>query len=723
MPFASPSEGSFALAAEVSSGALRVAASADLTDFFFDRPYAITSTEPVDQGSFPTVVKILDEVERTVLNFFTGERISVSSLIGSMIKLTPMGDYPSASFFFGQRLILASSLNNPEKIWFSRLGSYRDFFESPVLNDAVPYSFTLASTNFARAKALSGLRELLVFTGFSEWSLGADTSATGVTPSPQTRYGIGDLPPTQVENSVLFVEGKNTPRDYGYDFNTGGYRGNDLSIFASHLFDGREITSTAFAKDPDPILWVTLDNGKVLSMTYFKEQNISAWAQHDFGGEVKQVEVLQRPGNSEVYFIIKRRAGTFLERLANIDRNDENQFKFADSHRYLDLRNKDSSRRLSIKTRTTDATAWTSRDKKMFIEIEEINDGQAFTLDRDRQFVFAFIIAGSGFRGSLRVAPAGELDVADIWILPASSGTNPLTEWLEDLTNIYVDGTRYSLGPAERPVTRNSPEELRRKILNFPVDDYEAGATLKLTLDSSSEPRFPSGAEFPEVFTFPNIRIGDTPLEVLNTADATRRYPIRSNIDIPEELRNAVTSTWTELRDRVEGLERFNDMPVSVYADGSVISSPHVSTTDPLTVREGNLKLGGFYSVICVGLPFVSDIKTLPIDVRGENTVVDENMIVNKIALYLHNTRGLFIGSKEPASETSTADLDSLKTNFDDQLAITPENGIISKVINGSWSREGDVFIRQVDPLPFNIQGIVLTGELAGFQGSSDGGS
>ena len=43
------------------------------------------------------------------------------------------------------------------------------------------------------------------------------------------------------------------------------------------------ITSMAFQKNPDPILWCTRDDGMLLSMTYEREQDVVAWARHPFG--------------------------------------------------------------------------------------------------------------------------------------------------------------------------------------------------------------------------------------------------------------------------------------------------------------------------------------------------------------------------------------------------------------------------------------------------------
>lgn len=44
------------------------------------------------------------------------------------------------------------------------------------------------------------------------------------------------------------------------------------------------ITSMAFQKNPDPILWCVRSDGVLLSMTYDREQNVIAWSRHPFIG-------------------------------------------------------------------------------------------------------------------------------------------------------------------------------------------------------------------------------------------------------------------------------------------------------------------------------------------------------------------------------------------------------------------------------------------------------
>ena len=486
------------------------------------------------------------------------------------------------------------------QVWKSSLNNYNDFAKQPVLTPTGSFDFEIFTNDFSRVKYIRGLLEPIVFTGREEWSLGQDLSPTGLAPRPQTAYGVGDVPPVHTENSLLFVSGDRTVRDIGYNFQDGGYKGNDLTLFSSHLFEGKKIIAASFQKYPSPVYWTVCDDGSVQSMTYFKEQNIFAWSEHEFPNRAVEVAAVNGEGVSHVFFSFIDENGQYtLEKLANIDRTDDRDFRFMDSHKYFDFRNKDATKTVLLET-----------------------------------------------------------------MLPMGN------------TNRFTNND----------------------------------TMMELTL---------AGHEFDPMPPFIDLLsdAGYIRLVVTGVTTPKTKFKVRVDDDVPGGFREEATAGWSlPVNELDEGLDHLRDKEVSVIADGSVISSPN----DPqalhmkvaLTEGRNRIKLGGYYSVICVGLPFVSDMGTLPIDLRGDDTVIDQNMIVNNIALYVHNTRGLFIGSEEPEDKTSTVGLVGLKTNFDGEPEIRPENGIVRKVINGSWNNQGEIIVRQVDPLPMNLQGILVTGDL-----------
>ena len=634
------------------------------------------------------------------------------------IILTPVDDMPSTSAFFGQRLLVASSRNQPENIWVSRLGDYLDFQPPLVLLDSSSYDFSLATNKFSKILHIAALRVPILFTGSSEWALNEGLSATGITPSPQSQYGADSLPPEVVENSVVFSQNGSTLRDYGFNFESGGYKGSDLTTFASHLFEGRRIVSTAFAKLPDPVFWVVLDDGKFLSLTYFREQQIFAWCRHSTDGLVKQVEVTNQPQKSETYFLIERNGQTFLERLSDVDRRDENDLRFTDSHVVVDMRNKDASKAISVVSVPEDEPVYgllTARQNTPVVGYTFTGyAGEQAATDRtgDIRGTLSEEIGGI-YTATVKTSNLSPLQLikegSSYYAKPnGGSGKNPRT--------VRINGIDYPVGPV---INVRFFE-----IIGF--DGFQNGEDYRIQVtftDGSNwitaSPDFGPAYSGGTTFTF-NGQTGDfdpgervnivfegQSYEVFTERLAQNVYRVTPDRPFPANIDGATIVEWVGSASSIS-LPHLVGKTVSIYADGSVIASLYHGTGK--TVPEGGIvKLGRPYSYICAGLTYVSDLKTLPVDVRGQNTIADENMIVQKMALYLHNTRGLYLGAEEPVEEGSLDGLVPRKTELTKKVPST--SGLASQIIEGRWGKNGEVFVRQVDPLPFTIQGVVIGGD------------
>lgn len=90
-----------------------------------------------------------------------------------------------------------------------------------------------------------------------------------------------------------------------YSFNS-----TEFSIYSSHLFKDREVVSWAIQNDDTQILWIVMDDGDVLSFSFQNEQQLRAWARHDFQGDVKQVFTISQPGQKDVVMFNVKRGGT-----------------------------------------------------------------------------------------------------------------------------------------------------------------------------------------------------------------------------------------------------------------------------------------------------------------------------------------------------------------------------------------------------------------------------
>lgn len=244
------------------------------------------------------------------------------------------GDYPRAVTFIEQRLGFASTFNNPQAVYLSQSANYENFgYASPAkANDAV--TFRLRGRQVNVIHSMLGLKGLLLLTSAMEWLVTGGSNSDAITPSaikidPQGYRGSSKVQPIVVGNTVLFAQRSGgVVRDFSYQFADDAFVGKDLTILARHLFKGREIKAWAYAQSLYSIVWVVLDDGSLVSLTYIKEHEVWAWSRHESGAGAffEDVVTISEDGEDTPYFIVRRTIGgvqkRYIERMRSREFDD-----------------------------------------------------------------------------------------------------------------------------------------------------------------------------------------------------------------------------------------------------------------------------------------------------------------------------------------------------------------------------------------------------------------
>ena len=233
--------------------------------------------------------------------------------------------HPSAVAFYEQRLVFASTTEQPQTLFFSVGGSFEDFGAGIDADDALTY--TLGSNQVNIIRYLQAGRVLLVGTSGGEFvvtsSEDAPLSPTNAVVKRQATYGSADIQPVQVANVTLFVQrAKRKLRELVFDLNTDSYQAPDMTILAEHITEGG-IKEMSLQQEPDNVVWCVLENGKFVGMTYRREENVIAWHEHLIGGafgsdafgHVESVATI--PGDlneDDTYLVVKRTIGGATKR-------------------------------------------------------------------------------------------------------------------------------------------------------------------------------------------------------------------------------------------------------------------------------------------------------------------------------------------------------------------------------------------------------------------------
>ena len=150
----------------------------------------------------------------------------------------------------------------------------------------------------------------------------------------------------------------------------------------------------------------------------------------------------------------------------------------------------------------------------------------------------------------------------------------------------------------------------------------------------------------------------------------------------------------------ITGLHHLVGESVAIFADGSVIPQQVVEADGSITLAAGAAR-------IHIGLPYQSDLKTLPMVLpKADGVGQGQLKSVAKIWLRVNQSRGVFAGPDFSHLREYAQRLDEV---YNAPTAMVSDE--IELNIDSKWARGGQVAIRQSDPSPITL--LSLTAEVA----------
>jgi hypothetical protein len=492
--------------------------------------------------------------------------------------------WPTNVTFYQDRTVFSCTTTEPQTMFLSQLSDYVDFGRSSPLESTDGITTILQSRQVGNIQNIVDLGNLIILTDDLNWQFGPGSSSSSVTPESYKQgvlehFGSSSCSPVVIGSRVIYVQSSgNIIMDSGYSLENDSIVSNNISVASEHLFDGHSIVQMDYQKEPYSIIWMVRDDGALLSLTHNREQQIVAWTRCETNGKVESLCCIPGDSYTEVFMIVKRKNGRFVEKLAGrmTTTNPEDQF-FVDSGLSLDLP----------------------------ITITDI--------DLDTPIVITAEDHG--------LSNDDLVDFSDI-------------TW-EDIEEDNGDFTQ--------------PDQLNRNryvVKNVTTDTFEI-------VEENGD-----------------------------AVDTTDWY------DYVESgyVRKCVKS--------VSGLDHLEGQKVTILANGFVEPKQ--------TVTDGAISFDEAYSRIHVGLPYISDIETLSVDMAtNTGSISAKRKRISKVTIKFLNSRGGFIG---PDSSL----LNELIQRSNEPLGRSGDlisgNQTISTSIG--YDCRGKLLFRQVDPLPITISGI-----------------
>lgn len=227
--------------------------------------------------------------------------------------------FPAAVALHEERLLFAGNTAEPQKVWGSAVGDFRNFEETGRADGSWQWQFS--SQQAQTINWMVSSRGLVIGTdlGVRTW----DSGENGITPlhPPLQRQliynGCADIPPEPVGDAVLYVQrGGRTLFEYAYEEASGGYITPDLTQLVEHFMWVGGIKQLAVSRLPFTLIWAAMHDGSLLSCTYSRRDEVVGWSKHTINGTVGSVASVPAPetATDEVWIVAVRPSGTCIER-------------------------------------------------------------------------------------------------------------------------------------------------------------------------------------------------------------------------------------------------------------------------------------------------------------------------------------------------------------------------------------------------------------------------
>jgi hypothetical protein len=165
---------------------------------------------------------------------------------------------------------------------------------------------------------------------------------------------------------------------------------------------------------------------------------------------------------------------------------------------------------------------------------------------------------------------------------------------------------------------------------------------------------------------------------------------------VPESLRGIVATRWGLAATTISGLGHIEGKTVSILADGNVLPQQVVS--------GGLLTLDGPVLVAHIGLPITAEVETLDLSLQNNQAFLANKKRINSVTVLCQESRGIFAGTD--SERLKPYELKQRSTeNYGQPIELLTGRAEIPTSSN--WDEPGRVFIRQTDPLPLTILGIM----------------
>lgn len=257
-------------------------------------------------------IKSVTDAKNAKVNILNGIKEGEPSYQWKLGSWNKGRGYPKLCTFYQDRFVVAATDSKPNFIWFSRTGDYPNFGVEKVegtITDDSAITLPVINRKMCEIRHLVPANDLIILTSGNEWIVRGDKTITPTNCNlkTQTQRGALSCEPQFIGNRCVFVQERGgTVRDMGYSYESDNYTGQDLTLFVKTLVKGHLAVTSAYAQDPDSIIYYVRDDGQLNCLTYIPEQKVYGWSHFVTNGKYRYVESVAEGEQDTIYFVVDR---------------------------------------------------------------------------------------------------------------------------------------------------------------------------------------------------------------------------------------------------------------------------------------------------------------------------------------------------------------------------------------------------------------------------------
>jgi len=240
--------------------------------------------------------------------------------------------WPQVAQIYQQRMVFAATTTQPSTIWLSKTANFFSFapteiagqdsgsaildgVATEIITDANGLNFTLDSDTLDEIKWLAESKKLTMGTSAGVYMLYGSETNLVVSPfrftiNRETSFSATDTIPIVVSNTLIYSQiGGKDVQALVFEGQQGQWFSSKISLKGYDIIKTSEIKKMVWQERPNNIIWVMMDDGRLLSLSYDRVSEFQAWAEHLLAGtdvKVTDIDMIPTASHDQIWLKVER---------------------------------------------------------------------------------------------------------------------------------------------------------------------------------------------------------------------------------------------------------------------------------------------------------------------------------------------------------------------------------------------------------------------------------